>query len=253
MSSQDIARTPITLVTPNLSEPVYSGTGTGQTFLDKLDMRTRLLLAGLSVAVLAVSALVLYFSYLVSPQKLTTADTVQPQQNIGGDSPTRASVEPLAPFASSNLEKSKNLAEQSLSSYVEAYQALQKIINLEVLSLSELADAQNIALRGDELFLENDFAGASDSYLTALEIVEAASDQANRILAKLSDELEKSIDSLAVEQANRLLAEAVELSAQTGSFETLSNRVKVLPDVAEALRDARNFELADRYLSLIHI
>ena len=73
MSSQDTARTPITLVTPNLSEPVYSGTGTGQTFLDKLDMRTRLLLAGLSVAVLAVSALVLYFSYLVSPQKLTTA------------------------------------------------------------------------------------------------------------------------------------------------------------------------------------
>ena len=224
MSSQDTARTPITLVTPNLSEPEFSGTGTGQTFLDKLDMRTRLLLAGLSVAVLAVSALVLYFSYLVSPQKLTTADTVQPQQNIGGDSPSRASVELLPPFASSNLEKSKNLAEQSLSSYVEAYQALQKIINLEVLSLSELADAQNLALRGDELFLENDFAGASDSYSTALEIVEAASDQANRMLAELSDELEKSIDSLAVEQANRLLAEAVELSAQTGSFETLSNR-----------------------------
>ena len=253
MSSQDTARTPITLVTPNLSEPEYSGTGTGQTFLDKLDMRTRLLLAGLSVAVLAVSALVLYFSYLVSPQKLTTAETVQPQQNIGGDSPTRASVELLAPFASSNLEKSKNLAEQSLSSYVEAYQALQKIINLEVLSLSELADAQNIALRGDELFLENDFAGASDSYSTALEIVEAASDQANRMLAELSDELEKSIDSLAVEQANRLLAEAVELSAQAGTFETLSNRVKVLPDVAEALRDARNYELADRYAEALSV
>ena len=117
MSSQDTARTPITLVTPNLSEPVYSGTGTGQTFLDKLDMRTRLLLAGLSVAVLAVSALVLYFSYLVSPQKLTTADTVQPQQNIGGDSPTRASVEPLAPFASSNLEKSNTSAFEEANSF----------------------------------------------------------------------------------------------------------------------------------------
>ena len=140
-----------------------------------------------------------------------------------------------------------------MSSYVEAYQALQKIINLEVLSLSELADAQNIALRGDELFLENDFAGASDSYLTALEIVEAASDQANRMLAELSDELEKSIDSLAVEQANRLLAEAVELSAQAGTFETLSNRVKVLPDVAEALRDARNYELADRYAEALSV
>ena len=253
MSSQDTARTPITLVTPNLSEPEYSGAGRGQTFLDKLDMRTRLLLAGLSVAVLAVSALVLYFSYLVSPQKLTPADTIQPQQNSGPDSPTRASVELLAPFASSNLEKSKSQAEQSLSSYVEAYQALQKTINVEVLSLSELADAQNIALMGDELFLENDFAGASDSYLTALEIVENATDQANRILVELSDELEESIDSLAIEQANRLLAEAIELSAQTGSLETLSNRVKVLPDVAEALRDARNFELADRYSEALSV
>jgi hypothetical protein len=62
MSSQNTARAPITLVTPNLSEPEYSGTGTGESFLDKLDMRTRLLLAGLSVAVLAVSALVLHFS-----------------------------------------------------------------------------------------------------------------------------------------------------------------------------------------------
>ncbi len=253
MSSQDTARTPITLVTPNLSEPEYSGTGRGQTFLDKLDMRTRLLLAGLSVAVLAVSALVLYFSYLVSPQKLTPADTIQPRQNSGPDSPTRASVELLAPFASSNFEKSKNLAEQSLSSYVEAYQALQKIINVEVLSLSELMDAQNIALRGDELFLENDFGGASESYLTALKIVETATDQVKRMLAELLDELEKSIDSLAVERANRLLADAIELSSQPGSLEKLSKRVKVLPDVAEALREARNFELADRYSEALSV
>ena len=253
MSSQNTARAPITLVTPNLSEPEYSGTGTGECFLDKLDMRTRLLLAGLSVAVLAVSALVLYFSYLVSPQKHTPPDAIQLQQNIGLDSQTRANVELLAPFASSNLEKSKNLAEQSLSSYVEAYQALQKIINVEVLSLSELEDAQNIALRGDELFLENDFAGASESYLTASKIVETATNQAKQMLAELADELEKSIDSLAVERANQLLAEAVELSAQPGSLETLSSRVKVLPDVAKALRDARNFELSNRYSEALSV
>ncbi len=253
MSSQDTARRPITLVTPKLSEPEYSGTGRGQSFLDKLDIRTRLLLAGLSVAVLAVSALVLYFSYQVSPQKLTPLDTIQAQQNSGPESQVRANGELLAPFASSNFEKSKNLAEQSLSSFVEANQALQKIINVEVLSLSELADAQDIALRGDELFLENDFAGASERYLTALEIVETATGQGKQRLAELSDELEKSIDSLAVERANRLLAEAVELSAQPDSLEKLSKRVKVLPDVAEALREARNFELADRYSEALSV
>ena len=107
MSSQDTARRPITLVTPKLSEPEYSGTGRGQSFLDKLDIRTRLLLAGLSVAVLAVSALVLYFSYQVSPQKLTPLDTIQAQQNSGPESQVRANGELLAPFASSNFEKSK--------------------------------------------------------------------------------------------------------------------------------------------------
>ena len=65
----------------------------------------------------------------------------------------RANGELLAPFASSNFEKSKNLAEQ-LIFFVEANQALQKIINVDILSLSELADAQDIALRGDELFLK---------------------------------------------------------------------------------------------------
>ena len=253
MSSQNTARAPITLVTPNLSEPEDLGPGGSQSFLDKLDMRTRLLLAGLSIAVLAVSALVLYFSYLVSPQKLPPTDVMQLQQNTGPDSQIRANNELLAPFASSNLEKSKNLAEQSLSSYVEAYQALQKIINLEDLSVFELADARDIALEGDELFLENDFAGASESYLTALKIVETATAQANQMLVEISDELEKSIDSLAVERANRLLAEAVNLSAQPGSLKTLSKRVKVLPDVAEALRDARNFELADRYSEALSV
>ena len=186
------------------------------------------------MAVLAVSALVLYFSYQVS-SKTNAPRHNSGQQNSGPESRLSEWRTPCA-IRFLKLRKIEESAEQSLSSFVEANQALQKIINVEVLSLSELADEQYIALRGDELFLENDFAGASERYLTALEIVETATGQGKQRLAELSDELEKSIDSLAVERANRLLAEAVELSAQPDSLEKLSKRVKVLPDVASATR-----------------
>ncbi len=199
------------------------------------------------VAVLALSGMLWVFTLEPS------APTVQSQPNIVSDDPAvsrtpSSSDEPQrAPFDALTFERQRKEAQAAAATFIEAQIALTDRFEVDQWAQAAYRDANQLAKQGDQAFLDESFEQATGYYGEAQQKVEALQAEGEALLLEYLAAGNQALDARQTDDAERAFADALRIQPDNKAAQHGVERASRLPLVVEALRGARNHELAERW------
>ena len=210
------------------------------------ESRNWLRIAGLAVAVLAGVGLLVWVFTLQAP----VPDVQPPEIERAASVPARSSGaedQPLAPFEAAELARAREKAQATLAEFVETQIQLEEQMKVDDWAPEAYRDAKQLAKAGDEAFLAEDYGLAESSYAAARDAIIAIEQDGERRFADFVAQGQAALNARDVAVAEQSFASALIIKPDDATAQAGAERAGTLPDVINALREARNHELSERW------
>ena len=205
----------------------------------------RLLLAVVASASLAL----IVFLVFREPNPITQeSKTSTPPSLIDTPStPRESGRESVAPFES----LAKQTADKKAKLVISEYMAIEKRLNREIFidqALNEeILRAEELALAGDKLYYSEQYDEALAQYDEATETLRLLVSSAESKFDSLLKDAQKSLTDQQTETAKGSISEALFIKPGSEIAKRVEARIKLLPQIIDLSRNAKNDELAGNY------
>lgn len=201
----------------------------------------KVLAALAALALLAVVFLVV--PGLVAPPAVTIAPSGAGKPLPGDSGPSADSDRP-PPFEALLREQTREKAQQELSRFVELQIRLEQSMQVGVWGQTELDGAKALATRGDEQFVAEAFEASLASYRAAGDALAELIRTGEALLQEALENGARALDARDGSTALASFTSALAIDPGNGAASAGIARAKLVPEVLDLLREARNHELA---------
>ena len=153
----------------------------------------------------------------------------------------------LAPFAQLTQEQAQQTAQDQLARFVELQMQLEQLFTNTEWAAESLTQAKETALLGDNYFQNENYRDAFSQYQSAADELLATIERGKTAVALAIQQTTISIDQLDPVASQQALSQARAFFPRDGQVDQLQERINKLPEVSGLLREAVNYELAERY------
>lgn len=184
-----------------------------------------------------------------APASSTAATTPSdPVAAVPNDpAPSAAGSTGIAPYAAQARQAERADAQKALERFVELELALKAAFTLGDWSQTEYSAAREDAARGDDAFMKEIFSTATEAYAAGAVRLETLQQEGKRRLESGLAEGTKALAARDAEAARAAFALAATVAPADPQVVAGLKRAELLPQVNEALRLARNHELAEAW------
>lgn len=207
-----------------------------------------------AVAVVAILSLVfIVVPDFIEPPVVTTYTPAAPgtDSQAATTDPTAAEDEQLPPFEALLREQTREKAQEELSRFVELQLQLEKSMQVGQWGQGELDGAKALATQGDEQFVAEAFEASLASYRAASDALAALIETGTTILEGSLAAGHQALDDRDEALALAKFQQALTIDPENEAAKSGEARARLLPEVIDLLREAKNHELAGDYRSAL--
>ena len=206
------------------------------------------------VAVVAILSLVfIVVPDFIEPPVVTNYTPAAPDTDSGAATadPTAAEDERLPPFEALLREQTREKAQEELSRFVELQLQLEESMQVGQWGQAEFDGAKALATQGDEQFVAEAFEASLASYRAASDALAALIETGTTILEDSLAAGHQALDDRDEALALAKFQQALTIDPENEAAKSGEARARLLPEVIDLLREAKNHELAGDYRSAL--
>ncbi len=207
-----------------------------------------------AVAVLAILSLVfIVVPDFIEPPVVTTYTPTTPEADspTATEDPTAADDEQLPPFEALLREQTREKAQEELSRFVELQLQLEESMQVGQWGQAAFDEAKALATQGDEQFVAEAFEASLGSYRAASDALAALIETGTTILDDALAAGDQALNDRDEATALAKFQQALTIDPENDLAKRGEARARLLPEVIDLLREAKNHELAGDYRSAL--